>query len=239
MSNASVFVYDSVVLKVENLGFEAENEHKMMLWLQNKLPVPNVIEQVNTNKLSYLLMSRCVGQIACSDRQLAEPKKLCDRLAQTLYQIWSVRTEDCPQDQSLSCKLQKAEFNVLNNLVDTENADPDTFGKNSFKDPEQLLNWLYHNKPPEQPVLSHGDLCLPNIFYHKGKLSGLIDLGRSGTADKWCDIAICYRSLRDNYNGKFGNGKNYGFKESDFFDALQLKPDWEQIRYYLLLDELF
>ena len=30
------------------------------------------------------------------------------------------------------------------------------------------------------------------------------DLGRAGIADKWCDIALCYRSLTHNYDGSYG-----------------------------------
>lgn len=58
--------------------------------------------------------------------------------------------------------------------------------------------------PEEEPVLSHGDYCLPNLFAMGHTLSGFIDLGRAGTADRWQDIALCYRSLKHNADGTFG-----------------------------------
>ena len=64
-----------------------------------------------------------------------------------------------------------------------------------------------------------------------GKVSGLIDLGRSGRADKWDDIEFCVRSIREDIGEE-------QYVEL-FFDLLGIKPDWEKIKYYILLDELF
>ena len=87
-------------------------------------------------------------------------------------------------------------------------------------------------------MLSHGDFCLPNVFIEDGRVSGLIDLGRAGTADRWQDIALCLRSLRDNARGRFGTVCP-GFDEELLLRRLGMAPDREKIRYYLLLDELF
>ncbi len=87
--------------------------------------------------------------------------------------------------------------------------------------------------------LSHGDFCLPNLFFHQNRVSGYIDLGKTGIADKWCDIALCYRSLSHNYTGKYHN-RDYGrFDDRLLFRELGIWPDWDKIRYYILLDELF
>ena len=63
------------------------------------------------------------------------------------------------------------------------------------------------------------------------KISGFIDLGRSGKADKWYDIAFCVRSIRSDV----GEEKYVKL----FFDLLDIEPDLEKIKYYILLDELF
>ena len=57
----------------------------------------------------------------------------------------------------LQYKLAQAEHNVCNGLIDIYNCEPNTFGKQGFKDPEALLNWLMDNQPGEEPVLSHSD----------------------------------------------------------------------------------
>ena len=73
---------------------------------------------------------------------------------------------------------------------------------------------------------------------YKNAICLIIDVGRAGIIDKWNDIALCYRSLRDNTTGIYGKGK-YKFDENLFFQKLKIKPDWEKINYYILLDELF
>ena len=81
--------------------------------------------------------------------------------------------------------------------------------------------------------------CLPNVFLQQDKISGFIDLGRCGIADRYQDIALCYRSLVNNYQGAYG-GKVYPtFYPERLFEKLGIEPDWEKVRYYILLDELF
>ena len=176
--------------------------------------------------------------MACSEAMLNQPKAQFQLLSDALQQIWSVDWHDCPYDCRLDWKLQIAEQNVVNGTVDTDMCEPDTFGANGFRDPEALLYWLYSNQPKEELALSHGDFCLPNIFFHNGKLAGLIDLGRCGIADQWCDIALCYRSVKHNCAGIYANQVARSFNANEFFQILNIKPDWDKIRYYLLLDEL-
>ena len=174
--------------------------------------------------------------MACCAQYMQDPKLQSDLLAGALQELWRLNCLDCPYKSTLDQKLKQAEYNVINRLVDVNDCEPETYA--DFKNPEALLYWLQNNKPNEEFVISHGDFCLPNIMFDNGVLSGLIDLGRSGVADKWCDIALCYRSIKNNFNGRYGR-KWTGYSNHYLFDALQLKPDWEKIRYYILLDELF
>lgn len=172
---------------------------------------------------------------------MQNPAALCRLLAEGLKKLWGIDIADCPSDQRLSHKLRQAEYNVKNGLVDLNNVEPETFGENGFRDPAELLAWLYDHMPEEKPVLSHGDYYLPNVFGMEERVTGFIDLGRSGVADKWCDIALCYRSLSHNYSGKYAHAaqKYVGYDESLLFRELGVEPDEEKLRYYILLDELF
>ncbi len=239
MSGASVLLYGDKVLKVQEESEEAENEYNMLLYLQGKLPVPAVYARETADGMSYLLMERCQGRMACAPEYMTAPLLQCRLLAEGLKKMWSVDISRCPCDWRLSHKLRQAEYNVEKGLVDLENVEPDTFGDGGFKDPSHLLQWLYGHMPQEEPVLSHGDYCLPNLFGAGNEVTGYIDLGRAGIADKWCDIALCYRSLSHNYSGKY-HGKVYSdYDDLLLFRELGLEPDWEKIRYYILLDELF
>lgn len=239
MSEANVILFDNKILKVQEYNEEAANEYRMLKYLQGKLPVPLIYAYEIADEKSYLLMSRCEGEMACSQEYMKNPVTLCRLLAEALKRLWSMDISDCPSAQRLSNKLLQAEYNVENGRVDLENVEPDTFGEDGFRDPSQLLQWLYENRPEEELVLSHGDFCLPNIFGIQNKVTGYIDLGKTGIADKWCDIAICWRSLLHNYSGKYGGHVYTGYDESLLFDELGITPNWEKIRYYTLLDELF
>ena len=240
MSESSVFLFEKKVLKVQEYNDEAENEYRMMQYLHNKLPVPLVHVREISNGRSYLLMSKCQGQMACSHEYMQNPAVLCRLLADGLKRLWSIDISDCPSDQGLSRKLDMAKYNIENGLVDLDNVQPDTFGENGFQNPAALLQWLYENQPEEEPVLSHGDYCLPNIFGVSGEVTGYIDLGKTGIADKWCDIALCCRSLSNNYGGRYGGIDTCcDYDASLLFRELGIAPNWEKIRYYILLDELF
>ena len=99
----------------------------------------------------------------------------------------------------------------------------DAFG---IKDSRMMGYWVSYN-----PVKTGRNDILATSFVKDGKVSGFIDLGRSGRADKWYDIAFCVRSIREDIGEE-------QYVEL-FFDLLGIKPDWEKIKYYILLDELF
>ncbi|MCD8131206.1 MAG: hypothetical protein LUE16_08010 [Lachnospiraceae bacterium] len=77
------------------------------------------------------------------------------------------------------------------------------------------------------------------LIFHQNRVSGYIDLGKTGAADRWCDIALCYRSLSQNYTGKY-HSRDYG-KPDDLllFQELGIQPDWEKIRYYICWTNCF
>ena len=238
MSDASVLLFQDNVLKIQPDNEEAENEYRMMAWLHGRLPVPEVLAFEKDGQKSWLLMSRCSGEAACSEKYMRNPDRQIKLLAQGLKNLWRTDIADCPSDCRLKHKLALARYQVEHGLVDIENTEPDTFGENGFENPARLLQWLYDNQPEEELVLSHGDYCLPNIFFSEHEIS-YIDLGKTGIADKWCDIALCYRSISHNYSGAY-NGKAYSAPDDLLlFRELGLEPDRDKIRYYILLDELF
>jgi aminoglycoside phosphotransferase len=239
MSDSTVILFQDKILKIQTINEESEQEYRIMEWLQNKLSVPKVLGYDRDDRKNYLLMSKVQGEMACADHYLKNPEHLTTILAEGLRMLWKVEINNCPFDSTLNKKLQMAKFNIEHNLVDLENVEQGTFSKDGFKNPAHLLKWLYNNKPEEELVLSHGDFCLPNIFISEGRVTGYIDLGKTGIADKWQDIALCYRSLLHNFDGKYTGIQNHGFTAELLFEKLGIEPNWDKIRYYILLDELF
>lgn len=240
MSGSKIMIFDDSVLKIVNSQLENEEYVvQMMRWLDGKIPVSRVICYEKEDEYQYLLMSRVPGRMACDEYYLEHPKELLALLADALKMLWSVDISDCPRSRNIDVELEEAKRRVENNMVDLDNVEQTTFGEGGFENPQALLKWLEDNRPDYEPVLSHGDFCLPNIFIADGQISGFIDLGDTGTGDKWRDIALCYRSLKHNFDGSFG-GKVYpDFNPDRLFEALGIEPNWEKLKFYMLLDELF
>ena len=239
MSANQVLIFEDMVLKIEDDSESVRKQVQLMKWLDGEISVPHVIEYEEYNGKCYLLMSKMGGVMSCDDYYLEHPEILIKALTDGLKMLWRVDISECPVVRDLDGVLKEARLRVDNNMVDIDNVDPDTFGENGFESPEHLLEWLENNRPPFEPVFSHGDYCLPNVFLENGQIKGFIDLGRAGIGDKWNDIALCYRSLKHNFEGVYGGKRYENFNPELLFEALGIEPNWEKIRYYLLLDELF
>ncbi len=235
-SSSAVLLSDDLVLKISPKNEESLNEVAVLLFLRGKLPVPDVIGWECEGEKVYLLTSRVKGEMACAPRYRRHPEELIFALADILKRMWSVDVAGLSAC-TLERRLSLAEQRVRSGQVEIGNTEPQTWRE--FSTPARLLDWLQKNRPKEEElVFSHGDFCLPNILLKDYGLSGLIDLGLGGVAEKWSDLALLWRSLRDNFGGKYG-GEWAPIHPDRLFDALSLAPDREKIRYYLLLDELF
>lgn len=239
MSGSQVLMFEDMVLKIEMRSDYVEKQVRIMRWLEGKLPAPKVLAFEIMGEKSFLLMSRVYGDMACSEYYLEHPKVLLKALAEALKMMWSLDISDCPNLRDLDTELSEGKYRVENGLVDVEDAEPTTFGEGGFESPAHLLQWLEENRPVQEPVFSHGDFCLPNVLLTDGEVSGFIDLGDAGVGDKWRDIALCYRSLKHNFDGTFGGKVYEDFNPDMLFEALEIEPDWEKLNYYILLDELF
>ncbi len=218
-------------LKIEDIGEQSVTEKQMLSWLDDKLPVPRILAEEQWQGKQYLLLSALPGEMACSKNCLQDPFKTVRLLAEGLLSLWRIDISACPSWQTLEHKLVCARKRVEAGLVNMEDLDS---SHRCFDSAEQILAYLESRRPKEeQLVFSHGDYCLPNIFFAQDKVSGYLDLGRAGVADIWQDIALCIRSIAYNLPNR---AREY---QQVFFAELGIAPDRQKIDYYLLLDELF
>ncbi len=157
-------------------------------------------------------------------------KQTVKLLADGLLMLQSVAIQKCPFMNTLGHKLKEALYNIEHDLVDMDDFEEG----NDFDSPMELYQWLIENRLPEELCFTHGDFCLPNIFIDDKVVTGFIDIGRGGIADKWQDIALCVRSL--GYNLRHTEQQEY---IDLLFTYLGIQPNEAKIRYFILLDELF
>ncbi|WP_294470630.1 APH(3') family aminoglycoside O-phosphotransferase [uncultured Ruminococcus sp.] len=231
MSGSEVYESDRIVLKIHSSADCYRDEIRMLKWLDGLLPVPKVLYNCVFAGKSYLLMTKMQGKMACDAAYLSSPEVLIPLLADALKRLWSVDISCCPVKRTADVEL--AEIAVRSETLKTT----PFMLEEGFSSPAELLDYLSCHRCEDELVFSHGDLCLPNIFLTGEKLSGFIDTGDAGIADKWRDIALCWRSLKHNTDGTYGRYE--GVDPDRLFDELGIKKDSKKLRYYLLLDELF
>lgn len=203
-------------------------EYASLIWLDGKLPVPKCLHFCNDGKNEYLLTTEMSGEMSCSDLNLQKPEQTVKLLAKAIKQLQEVDILECPFRCDLTYKLGLAEYNVKNNLIKDEPASE--IGK-KLKKYDKILDYLKNNQSKEELVFSHGDTSLPNIFFNNSQVSGFIDVGECGVADKWFDIAICYKSIKRNFPGRDD-------LLSLFLDELGEKYS-QKIEYYITLMDLY
>ncbi|MBQ8368962.1 MAG: aminoglycoside 3'-phosphotransferase [Clostridia bacterium] len=235
LSASEVLIFDDCVLKISETAAPSVNEWRVMEQLHGKLPVPEVLCRASENGREYVVMSRLDGEMSCAARYLDDVPALVKGLAEGLTMLWNAPVSGDLTDFSLDNELRDAESRI--DTIDWDDK-PDEL-RRQFPSARHLLDWLKENKPEEDCVLSHGDYCLPNVFLDDGRVSGFLDLGHCGTADRYRDISLGLKSLKNNLGGVFGGPVREGYDPAMLFDALGEPMDEDKLRYYLLLDELW
>ncbi|MGW6197972.1 phosphotransferase [Kribbella sp. NPDC055110] len=101
--------------------------------------------------------------------------------------------------------------------------------------PTELLGQVVAERPyiesVLEPVVCHGDACLPNVFFDPETLevTGLIDLGRLGIADRYADLALTTIQLHDEWSAD----------PAPFLEVYGVPdPDPRRLHFFRLLDPL-
>jgi len=222
-SGNDIFYIKSIDVKYSTTTYGVRREKDVMLWLNGKLNVPTVVDWGLEDNREFVVMNELTGTHI--DDMVSNPDEYVAYLAKCIKLIQSIDISECPFDSGIDVRLKELEYLLKNDLVSLDDWEDTT----KFTDPNELFQWLCNNRPLEEPVFSHGDITAN--FFINGSGLWFYDLARAGIADKWLDIAFCVCNIRD-----YDDGKKY---EDKFFELLDIKPDYEKIEYFILLDEMF
>ena len=230
-SHARVFqVGDDLYLKTQEAGSGAEplrTEYRVMTWLEKtSIQAPWVLEYLRETETEYLMMSAIPGQPASESRFAEKAVKTCGQALRMIHDTLTVA--DCPFDRRLGPTLDLCRSRVQSGVVDEGDFDPERLGKSAT----WVLEEIERQAPDsEDLVVCHGDYCLPNIILNADvSLSGFIDLGSLGVADRHFDLALASRSI----------AKNFGQESVEiFYTSYGIQPRPELIHFYQMVDELF
>ena len=207
-----------------------DKEYFMFNYLENKSLAPKVVYFNYDGDFSTMITEKLEGDMICCDEIFDDMHRVVGLAADAIKLLQSVDISDCPFYNNLDVKLGIAKYNIDNKLIKKEDMNEEN--QERFGSLENVYKYLTDNKIKEEKLcFSHGDLSIPNIFFKDDKITGFIDLGDSGIADIWYDIAILVKSLRRNYETEDA--------EKYLFERLNIEPNYEAIEYYILLTELF
>jgi kanamycin kinase/aminoglycoside 3'-phosphotransferase-2 len=209
-------------------------EAERAIWLRAQgLPAPDVLDAgeddgwqvMVTAPLPGVPMSALAGDDAITAVAAA---------VEVLLWLHHLPTDRCPFRRDLSLLLAGVRAAVATGRVDPTDFDHERTGRR----PADLLEQAAASRPStEDLVVCHGDACLPNLLYDPDsrRVTGLVDLGRVGIADRHADLALLTRSLAD-------PGLNPGYgpaAAAEFLRRYPLRADPALLDYYRLLDEFF
>lgn len=217
-------------VKAEPSGIFCEimGEAARLRWLTNiGVACPEVLGLEASAGSHWLLMTAASGVDLASRRDLL-PSEAIDLAVAALKILHDRPIEGCPFDHRLARRLAAAQSRLSAGMVDARDFADEYLGRS----PEDLMAELLADRPTGADlVLAHGDASLPNFMTEGYAITGLIDCGRLGIADRYQDLALAGWSI----------GFNLGIDWVEpFYRAYGItEPDRQKLKFYRLLDEFF
>ncbi len=208
---------------------ELRDERDRAEWLAGtNLPGATVADWLESADGACLVTTAVPG-VAGTEVPESLQLKAMESLGRTLRELHSVR--DCPFERPLASVIATAADVVRRDAV-----NPD-FLTDEWRllSPKELLDRVVAERPYIEANLDlavcHGDACLPNFFFDPVTLevTGLIDVGRLGIADRYSDLTLTMIQLHDEWSAD----------PAPLLAAYGLpKPDQRRLEFYRLLDPL-
>lgn len=197
-------------------------------WARPYIPVPTIIDHGVERSIAWLASSPLSGQDGTHPDQLSDPTRLVRSLADGLRRFHEAApVGECPFDFRLEAALAHVRARLESGLIQ---ADRDFHPEFEHLTPEAAVGLLESSRPTaEDLVVCHGDFCLPNIFIQDGEVTGYLDLGELGVADRWSDLAAATWSLTWNL------GPGY---EELFLEEYGVERDVDRTNFYRLMYDL-
>lgn len=217
-------------LKIQPRGLpeSLERQAKKLIWCKNKIPVPEVIDFGVLGDYEFLLTLELPGYDAASKLAKHNVKETVVLIAHGLRTIHDVSIEDCPFDNSIKQLMKIIKTNHEQGLMNSKDIY-NIFGEtNSI----EVINELefYFSSSKEDLVFTHGDYSMPNILINNANISGYMDLGNCGIADRYYDLAVAEKSII----------RNYGIDYVElFFNSYGVsKVDKQRLENYKIVEQL-
>jgi kanamycin kinase len=202
-------------------------EAERMVWAAPYLPVPVVVALEQVGASTVLITEGLPGRDGTDPLWSNDRPGLVRALGRGLADFHAAVGEEwCPFRFDLGRAIDHVEQRAAGNDI-----DPRGFHEvHRHLSVAAAVALLEETAPgAEDLVVCHGDYCPPNLLLTDGVVTGYVDLGELGAADRWWDIAV------GGWSAVWNFGPQY---EADFYEGYGIEPDPDRIRFYRLLWEL-
>jgi len=210
------------------------DEAARLRWLSSHVTTPQLVYSAADSEEAWLLTTALPGRTAYERMadELARAPQVAALIGAFLKTLHALPAAQCPFDSGADRRLELAKARMKAGLVDVDDFDDVHAGWSA----EQVWDKMITLRPSvADPVVTHGDYSLDNILIKEGPItdshvSGCVDLGRLGVADRYQDLAIAWNCLDE-----FGPDA-----QRAFLDAYGLAElDADRLAFHLALDEFF
>jgi aminoglycoside phosphotransferase len=208
-------------------GPSVTDEADRLAWMQGRVPAPRPVVAATTDDgRGWLVTGTADGRPAhLGDRHL-DPGQVVAAVAAGLRGLHALAVDECPFDAGWDRLDAEVGESLAAGRIDPA-ALPEPFCRYPA---ERLVElWRQGRPPPDDPVVVHGDACLPNLLVDGAAFTAMVDVGRLGVGDRHLDLAILHHSLHRN----LGPQAVFGF-----YDAYGRDPDLARLEHYRLGDLL-
>lgn len=179
-----------------------QREKELTAFFHTVYKAPAVLAYLSDER-DWLLTSAVEGEDCIHPDHLADPKRLCDLLGETLRTIHSLPAAGCPVEDHRERYFATAEENYRRGEWDL------SYCHDAFATPEEAYAYLNGKRHlMQKDTLLHGDYCLPNVMLKDWQVSGIIDLGNGGVGDRHVDLywgawTLAFNLHTDAYRQRF------------------------------------
>jgi streptomycin 3"-kinase len=241
-SGASVFLdrggrrYAKIVATARVTELAAERDRSV--WMNDTaIPCAPVLEWRESGA-GACLVTREVGGVPASELDATGLRRAWPSIVGVVRDLHGLAADRCPFDRGLGFMMSLAEASVAEGRVIVEFL-PVALQRTP---PPEILEQIEAELPVRLAqeraglVVCHGDLCLPNILVEPatGRVGGLIDFGRLGTADPYGDIALLIATSRETWS----DDAMVRRAAEEFAQGYGAELDPERLDFYLRLDPL-
>lgn len=218
---------------------ELAAERDRLLWLATTpVPAAEVLDFDDAGDRTILVSSALAG-IPASELGRDDAELATAGLVAFLVNLHALSVRDCPFDRRLDTTVPEAARAVATGRVDETDFDDERAGRTAVDLLAELDASAARARHEEflDLAVCHGDACLPNVLVDPDTLevTGLVDVGRLGVADRHLDLALLARSMSAPWLNPA-----YGPVLADrMLSAYPVDVDPWRLEFYQLLDEFF